>query len=259
MASGGRVEPRHQRDALVLGYGRRPIRRAGARASPARSTCRAPAPTGRSRASSPPTKEGALYPRALGPPQQIGLPRVPGRRRVAHRGVARRRGDRGVDRGAARQPAADPAARTVRRFGAPLQGGRCAAGPTGPLRRAVDARLGGRGLRPLAGRPRAARGAQQARPVRRRCRSLLAARRAPAAAVRADRRRPARGAGARGRLAVARRGARRIRRAADPDRAGPTSPSRTARWNRCPSPASASAGAAPARCSTASTTRWPSG
>ena len=41
---------------------------------------------------------------------------------------------------------------------------------------------------------RAARGAGQARPVRRRGRSLLAARRAPAAAVRAGGRRPARGA-----------------------------------------------------------------
>ena len=42
-------------------------------------------------------------------PAQGGLPRVPGRRRVAAPHLARRRGDRGADRGAARQSRASPA------------------------------------------------------------------------------------------------------------------------------------------------------
>ena len=95
------------------------------------------------------------------------------------------RRSRGADRGAARQPAPDAPARPVRRFSAPLQGGRRAGQRRAALclqpsrRDSADVRL-----RPAAGRRGAARGARQARPVRRRPRSLLAARRAAAPAVR---------------------------------------------------------------------------
>src|SRR5262249_43918375 len=83
-----------------------------------------------------------------------------------------------------------------------------------------DRRFGACRLRSAPGRRLAARGACQARPVRRRARPLLAARRAAAAAVRAGGRWTAGRTGDGRGIAVARFGARRRRRAADPDRTG---------------------------------------
>ena len=209
------VEPRTTRARTRWCSAMRPTRRPGARASPARSTCRAPAPTGRSRASSPPTNRGAL-PRPFRPhghhrgqPAQGGLPRIPARRRVAARGLARRRGDRGAGRGAARQPAAHPPARAfvdaVRGFKA---GDRRARGPAsasaGARRRRRRPATAGWSTSPCT-RSSASAACSAATTISSRCAASArsrCSRWSPTAGPRSSPRR---------RLAVARRGARRGR------------------------------------------------
>ena len=235
-------------------------RRRGARASPARSTCRAPAPTGRSPASSPPTRTA----RSTSPIPAAWAAQAGNRASASSWPTAcgaRVQWPDGEETEALIVAPLDSPRLTrllgrfvdsVRRF---KEGETPASQPTLCVEPSAHASAAAACDRSLVDAG-AARGARQARPVRRRRRSLLAARRAPAAAVCPDRRRPAGGAGAGRRLAVAGRGARRRRRATDPDRAGRTCRARGRARARCPSPASATAGAARGPYSTASTTRW---
>ena len=153
----------------------RPMRRPSARASPARSTCRAPAPTGRWRASSPPTSAA----RSISP--------IPAAWAARGRASASRASasfwptacggklvwpDGEETEALIVAPLDSPRLTrllgqfvdTVRRFKA----GEPPTARTGLCVEPAIGQFGHGGVRPAAGRRGAARGARQARPVRRR-------------------------------------------------------------------------------------------